>query len=238
MITLSRSRCCHATSSWLRVDDNEEVALVAGVSSSTQSPPPALEGFRSFGQSVGKEFGEVVEADGIGALADQALEIDVEHVVVHRDADIARIAAHADVDDVVALRETVDRGVRLDEPSVPLRVEVGEDFIELARVHIEPRRDLGERPIEIGRLEDEQPADHLRPGRAALRWCADDDVARSELEPVPARAVEQEVPVALFRRVDRDAHGRGSPWCLSSMSAITERMNSSASLVMPPSTPP
>ena len=32
--------------------------------------------------------------------------------------------------------------------------------------------------------------------------------------------------------------GRGRPWCLSSMSVITARMKSSASLVMPPSMPP
>ena len=34
------------------------------------------------------------------------------------------------------------------------------------------------------------------------------------------------------------AQGLGRPWCLSIMSAMTERMNSSASSVMPPATPP
>ena len=46
--------------------------------------------------------------------------------------------------------------------------------------------------VEVRILEDQERAQHLRPRRAALRRRADDDVAVTKLEAVPASAVEHE----------------------------------------------
>src|SRR5262249_35471998 len=145
-------------------------------------------------------------------------------------------ADYRDVSDVVAPRQPVEWRMCLDEPSVLLRGEIGQYFVEVAREHVEPGRDFGERAVELGRLKNQEPADHLRPGRTALGRRRDDDVVSAELESFPARAIGNETVVVPLGRLH--LHGRGSPWCLSSMSVMTVRINSSASSVRPPSTPP
>ena len=79
----------------------------------------------------------------------------------------------------------------LDESPVRLCLEVGQHCGERAQQDVQPRRDLVERPAECRALEDLQGADHLQPGRAALRRGADHDVAGTEHEPIPAGRVRK-----------------------------------------------
>ena len=81
------------------------------------------------------------------------------------------------------------------EDEVPGReaaeLELARQLAERAQQDVQPRRDLVERPVECRAFEDLQGADHLQPGRAALRRGADHDVAGTEHEPIPAGRVRK-----------------------------------------------
>ncbi len=110
-------------------------------------------------------------------------------MVVPRDGDIAWVAADAHIGDPLVSRQAVERRMGLDEPAMALRVEQREDILATLGEHVELRGDLRQRPVKQGGLEDQQRADHLHPGGAALGRCADHDVAGPKHESVPARAV-------------------------------------------------
>ena len=115
--------------------------------------------------------------------------IEVELLVVERHCGIERVPRHHDVRDAIVERDAVEGRVRLDESTVGLRVECGDDLVDRAGRPVEPRREVGDRRRQLGRAEHEQRADVLHPRRAVLRARTDDDVAVTELEPVPARTV-------------------------------------------------
>ena len=108
------------------------------------------------GSCVHPELGEVVEADGRGAELEEAVEVDVGEVVVPRHGGVARIAADVEVGDALVLRQAAEGRVRLDEAAVRLRLEGCPHLVERAGVHVEPRRECGQRRREVGRSEQEQ----------------------------------------------------------------------------------
>lgn len=146
-------------------------------------------------RSVREQLGEIVVADGDGARPEERPQIRVRHVVVPREGDVSRIARHAQVRHALVEGDPVEGCVSLDEAPVLLHREIGEDVRVGARQHVDPGRDARERCVEVRRLEDEQCADPLHPGGAALGRRTDHDVVRAELESVPARAVVDEVLV-------------------------------------------
>src|SRR5258708_8318365 len=79
--------------------------------------------------------------------------------------------------------------MRLDEATMGLGPEPGDHLLARRDDPVKPRRQRCERRWQLGGLEDEQGADHLHPGRAALGPGADNDIARPEGESFPPRAV-------------------------------------------------
>jgi hypothetical protein len=142
------------------------------------------------------QFRQVSESDRIGAQGDERVEVHVVPVVVPRQRDVSRVAAHADVGDAWVPRETIEGRVGLDEPTVGLSFELCGDAAQAAGLHVEPRRDVRKRPIELGGVEDEQGAQHLGPRGAALRRCGDDDVIAAKRESLPARAVVHQIAIS------------------------------------------
>ena len=155
-------------------------------------PEPFELGFETLGWAIGKELGEVIETDGGRACAEERIEVHVVHVVLPGERDITRITTDGDVGDVRVVRETVERGMGLDEPAMGLHAEVGDHVVSFARQHVEPRGDEIQRLVEGRCLEHEQRADHLHPRRTALRRRADDDVVGPEFEAFPTRTIRDQ----------------------------------------------
>ena len=138
---------------------------------------------------VAQHLREILVPDRTVASGEQRYMVDVVLEVRPRQGNVARIAPDADVGDRRVEVQPVEWRVRLDEAAMLLRVEVGDHLADVARLHVEPGRDEIERSIEGRALKDEQRTDHLHPRGAALRRSADDDVARTRGEPLPADAV-------------------------------------------------
>ena len=68
--------------------------------------------------------------------------------------------------------------------------------VDVTSLHLEPRRHQIKRTFERRALKDEECTDHLHPGGAALRWAADDDVARTHRERLPAVTVPHGRPIS------------------------------------------
>ncbi len=119
----------------------------------------------------------------------QPLPVDVVALVVQRHGQVERVPGDHDIGRARVERDPVERGVRLDDPPVLLGLEPAYDVLDgLDRV-VEPRREHRQRRRQVRRPEHQQRADHLHPGRAALRPRADHDVAVAEPEVLPAGAV-------------------------------------------------
>jgi hypothetical protein len=85
--------------------------------------------------------------------------------------------------------------VGLDEPAILLIIEVRQHLVDVARLHVEPRRDPIQRTITHRALKDQQRTDHLHPRRTAFRWRTNDDVAGAHSKRGPPCAVENRRPV-------------------------------------------
>ena len=107
----------------------------------------------------------------------------------HGNRHVTRVAADHDVVDLFTPGQPVEGRVGLDETSMLLGGVGGIHLIDGTVQHVEPRRQQLERRRERRAVEDQQGAQHLGPGRSRLGWRTDDDVARSELETLPAGAV-------------------------------------------------
>ena len=130
-----------------------------------------------------------------GQLA-HALPVQVGALVVERDGHVEGMAGDDDVGRPGIDDHAVEGGVRLEEPPVVLRGQAGEELVLRLDQPVQPRGQLTEGRGQVGRLEDQQGADHLHPRRAALGPGADDDVAGPEGELGPAPAVLVGRPVA------------------------------------------
>ena len=139
---------------------------------------------------------DAVDGGSLGPQTQELVDVEVGDMSVHRERDVAWIPADADVRHPAIERQTIQGRVRLEEPAVALCGEIGEDLRPGPGDHVDPRRDHPQRSREVGILEDEERADHLRPGRAGLRRSRDDDVARSELQALPAGTVPEHPAVA------------------------------------------
>jgi hypothetical protein len=89
----------------------------------------------------GEHLHHVVKADRALARGEDRENVHVLTVVLPRPEHVTRVATDADVRHVGMVRESVERCVRLDEPTVGLRVEVGTNRCEIASQHVEPGRD-------------------------------------------------------------------------------------------------
>jgi len=101
---------------------------------------------------------------------------------------LERVTGDDDVGHAVVERDAVERRVRLDDPPMRLRGQPRTNLVRVDEVPVEPGRQLGEWRRETRRLVDEEQADHLHPGRAALRPRAHDDVTGAVLEAFPPLA--------------------------------------------------
>ena len=115
--------------------------------------------------------------------------VDVGAVEVKGDGRVERVAAHDDIGRPVVEGHPVERGVGLDDPPMRLRGQAGVDHLDREHQVVHPRRQDAQLVREFGRLEHQQQADHLRPGRPRARAGADDDVALAEGKTSPAGAV-------------------------------------------------
>ena len=150
---------------------------------------------RTVRQAVGHQFREILEAGDVSAQGDQMLQSHVLEVVVPGDGNITWVAPDRDVGHPRVERQTVERRVGFDEPSVLLRCEFGEHALDRLRLHVEPGRQSREGTRQVRVSKDQQRTLHLHPRRAALGRCRDDDVAITKLEAVPTPAVHDEVSV-------------------------------------------
>ncbi len=127
-----------------------------------------------------------------------------------------------DVGDLGVERNPVQRRMSLDEAPVPLLAKLGVHEVMGHDHVVQPRREVPEWLRQLGRLQDQQRADHLHPGRPALAAGADHDVARPKPKAAPPATV-------LTRRliVERDTgHARersrdASQSCSASRAAQT-----------------
>ncbi len=115
--------------------------------------------------------------------ADQAV------LVVHRHERVDRIAGRHDVADPVVGGNPGERCVRLDEAPVSLRGQLGVDVLGWHVRSVQPRRQPPQWSRQVRRLENQQRADHLHPGRPGLARGADHNVAGPEAEAQPPAAV-------------------------------------------------
>ena len=157
------------------VDPVEEGVLLVGEGRAVRRRAELVAGF-----DRGRQRGE------------DRVQVDVVEVPVPGQGDVPRVPPDADVGDALPGGQPVEGGVALDEPPVRLGLVEGEHVRAPPQPHLEPRRDLVEGPGKRRRLEDEQPADHLRPGGAALRRGADDDVPGTDAELLPTGGIDQE----------------------------------------------
>ena len=94
-----------------------------------------------------------------------------------------------DIGDPGVERNSVQRRMRLDEAPVPLLAKLGVHEVMRHDHVVQPRREVPEWLRQLGRLEDQQCADHLHPGRPALAPGADHDVARPKPKAEPPATV-------------------------------------------------
>ena len=103
--------------------------------------------------------------------------VEVELLVVERHRGVERMPRDHDVRDASVERDAVEGRVRLDESSVGLRVECGDDLVDAggssSRATARGRRSAPAVPAS----RTQQRADVLHPRRAVLGTRADDDVA-------------------------------------------------------------
>lgn len=124
-------------------------------------------------------------------LAGRRCRRGAEHsvLVVQRHERVERMPGRRDIRDPGVGRNLVQRRVRLDEAPVPLPGEVGVYKLRRQGRAVQPGREAPERIRQIRRLEDEQCANHLHPGRPGLGQGAYHDVAGPETEAKPPAAV-------------------------------------------------
>ncbi len=90
---------------------------------------------------VAIDLGEVLVPDRALASSEEGFEIDVVLVVRPRDGHIAGISSNADVGDRRVVAQPVERRMGLDEASMLLGFEVGNQVADVTGLHVEPRRD-------------------------------------------------------------------------------------------------
>ena len=115
--------------------------------------------------------------------------VQVVALVVEGHRGVQRVPAGDDVPGPRVERDPVQRGVRLDEPPVPLRGQYGQHLLARRDQVVQPGGQLAERGRQLRGPEDQQGADHLHPGRPGLGPGADHYVAVAELHARPAGAV-------------------------------------------------
>ena len=113
------------------------------------------------------------------------LPVDVLEVAVHRHCDVEWVSADDDVAGVEVEGDAVERCVGLEHSTMPLRCKTCVDNALGFDVPVDPWRHPGKGCREWSAV-DEQEADHLHPGGAALRTGAHDDVVRAVLEVDPS----------------------------------------------------
>ncbi len=145
------------------------------------------------------------------AGVEERADVHVVYVAGHRQHDVAGVTPDADVRDCRIVGYPVEGGVGLDEPAVHLGCQVGEHLRAGAGHHVDPRRECVQRERQLRFLQHEQRADHLCPRRPALWRRADDDVATTELEAVPAAAVIDGPLVTAHSRHPRSRSGPVRP---------------------------
>ena len=162
---------------------------------------PALQRLR---QRRARRWRRIVRG-GIGP-AEQAthrIAVDVVALVPQGDVHVPRVTTHDDVRRPGVDRHSVEGRVRLDESTVPLSLQPSYDLVDRRDLVVDPRRQAGQRGREVRVLEDEQRADHLHPGGAALGPGGDHDVTVAEGELLPPRTVLVVGPVANRVRAHR-----------------------------------
>ncbi len=110
-------------------------------------------------------------------------------LVVHRHECVERIPSRHEIRDPGVGRNLGQRRVCLDEAPVPLRGEMGVYVLPRQGRTVQPWREAPQWIRQIRRLEDEQRANHLHPGRSGFRQGAYHDVAGSETEANPPATV-------------------------------------------------
>src|SRR5262245_31707380 len=115
-----------------------------------------------------EQLRDVVVAYDLLAAPEENRFVHVVPVMMPRHGGVAWIAADAYVRHALVLRQAVERRVGFDESAVPLRAQQSEHVLAAFHAHVEPWGHFRERTRRSRLLEDQQRADHLRPGGAAL----------------------------------------------------------------------
>jgi hypothetical protein len=110
-------------------------------------------------------------------------------VVVHAPHDVAPVAPDVDVLRLGREDEGIKGEVRLEEPSVRLRLHHRQLHLLRGNAQVQPRGHLGHLELRV-RPQQHLGDDLLHPGRAGLGVGRDDDVVVAEPEVVPDRRIE------------------------------------------------
>jgi hypothetical protein len=144
------------------------------------SPEPCDRVIGALGRRT--ELVEIVGADGLHARRHEPVDIEVCHVVLERHEHVPRIAADGDVGDTVGAGQAIKGCMRLDDPPVLLGFQHRGHRRHIRGLRVEPQRDVAQGTMEVGAVEHEHGAQHLRPRRPALFRRADDDVTGTQRE--------------------------------------------------------